>query len=816
MWLHRLNKYVRAADEPLIIEANHYAVSQFAEFSLNAAGSTFWIELVSPDINIFMENAWGLPVNKQKLSLLDALRLHSELVNPTSAPILVLTRAELAPSLIAEVVENSGVLPHKIVISCRNCEDLQLASLQNVKVVESARLRLTEQEVVSYFDSLANLEAWLPSRASGSPPRYEEFLTAIYARMGRALPNPPAPSNYAEISACISKQKLSLAEILTTNKQWMRAFEVLLEENVGKALELLDLAAEQALKRNELRIFYNHISKLYSSMPTNESLLYWLIVIGRRMGLPTLELEKKIRSSELADHSRIRLLVSLLGSVQEQRFLIPPETPTDDDAAKLVAAHLRSLANDPSALEEIFLSLRFYELEGRTYRYAQTLGVVANALLLQGQYREAQYWAAKAIRTLDEKDGCSFLLSLAYSLLSYLHLLAGDPVKARELVAPLSLPDEVMQNPSADGILSTFGDQFAVAGHFATALAWYRQVGQNFQGPAADMVLPDVALMLVRLNETEQAVAIVRRRLSEVAKTEISYPWVQLAWGIAHMQVNPAESERLLSSLIKVHQDNMVAPLLARAGVILALLLYRKKDTEEALAVLSNIGESLIDLGFSGWQLLSGKDEQTEKLYSLWKMSMHPLQINFLGKSRWVYQQSSSEDIDSLRIKEMLYILSRFPEGLSAERLSELMGLDNQANMTIRSHVRHLRRFVPVEGRPYRLPMKLQADYHDLELNLELANIEGVLGAYKGRLLAESDVPFIREERRSLEGRVRNLILSEGTPQEMFQFALLVGDDLALLEKALHVNRETEAATKLRAAITKLQVEWEIDNDQIM
>ena len=131
--------------------------------------------------------------------------------------------------------------------------------------------------------------------------------------------------------------------------------------------------------------------------------------------------------------------------------------------------------------------------------------------------------------------------------------------------------------------------------------------------------------------------------------------------------------------------------------------------------------------------------------------------------------------------------------------------------MTIRSHVRRLRQYVPLEARPYRLPVKVQADYLDLELNLELGNVEGALDCYKGPLLPESDAPFIREARRYLEVRTRKLIVDKGTAEELAEFALIVHEDMELLEMALTLNRrkrESKLVPRLEAAITKLRAEW--------
>lgn len=813
MWVKRFASYVQATRLPLIVESNHYGVSQYAESVLNGFGSTLWIELQSDDTQELERNAWGLPVARVIKTIGEALKIHAGFLAPETKPLLVVTQAERAPRIIHEVLAIATQIPHKIVISCLSAEQLNLDSLGAFQHLSSNDLRPGENEILEYFGSLHSAASWLNESAGEDSIEYEAFLAAKYARIGRPLPTPPSPSDYAAVTACITRQPKLFIDLLITNRHWLRAFELAVGQSLDRALELLDLAAEDAIVKNELATLFSYVSHLHAVLPQDEKILYWQIVIGQHLGVLDRRAVREALRRNPTIGPRLHILAFLAGETPDQGGSVPVGKQ-DDQLSLLLHTHIRALTNDASALKELFVSLRIFRAEGRSYRYAQTLVVVANTLILKGKYREASYWASQAISFLDKGKIAGLQKLLAASLLSYTYILSGEPVKARETLAPLFFSDELLSQPSADGILSTLGDQFAYAGHFSTAIKWYWEVIERFDGPAADLVLVDIALMLVRLNNSEEAIAIVRRRLSELEEHELSYPWVLLAWAIAHWRNDAEKAQEILHLLISEYQSRLVAPLRARAVILLALLLLKAKKEDSAVKLMSEMADALEDLALPGWQLLSGTDEHTSELYELWQRTLNPLKISFMGAGEWSYQRFSSKDAEGVRMKEIIYILSRFPQGLTAEQLAEYMGLPQAAHITIRSHIRRLREYLPLDARPYRLRVRTEADYLSLVCSIEAGDVSGVLDAYGGSLLPESDVPFIRDERRYLETRAKNLIVKKGTAEEIARFALIIGDDLELLEIAQELKQAPATAAKLAAAISNLMAHWDNEFNQ--
>lgn len=99
--------------------------------------------------------------------------------------------------------------------------------------------------------------------------------------------------------------------------------------------------------------------------------------------------------------------------------------------------------------------------------------------------------------------------------------------------------------------------------------------------------------------------------------------------------------------------------------------------------------------------------------------------------------------------------------------------------------MRHLREIVPIASGPYRLTVKVDADYLDLEQAIAISDVEGALNVYGGPLLGQSDVPFIREHRLALEVRLRILVVDQGSPEQIALLASRLRDDMELLELAM-------------------------------
>lgn len=147
----------------------------------------------------------------------------------------------------------------------------------------------------------------------------------------------------------------------------------------------------------------------------------------------------------------------------------------------------------------------------------------------------------------------------------------------------------------------------------------------------------------------------------------------------------------------------------------------------------------------------------------------------------------------SARHAEILLMLAVHRHGLSAERLGELVyGAD--AVDTLRPEMVRLRKalertaphLVPT-SRPYRLPVDLETDAHQLISLLDRGAHRVALAAYRGRVLPESIAPGVEEFRESVRIALREALLAEASADVLLAYADTVdgAEDVEVLRLAL-------------------------------
>ncbi len=126
----------------------------------------------------------------------------------------------------------------------------------------------------------------------------------------------------------------------------------------------------------------------------------------------------------------------------------------------------------------------------------------------------------------------------------------------------------------------------------------------------------------------------------------------------------------------------------------------------------------------------------------------------------------------------ILLMLAVHRQGLSAERLSELVYGSDASPDTLRPEMVRLRKvlekhapgLVP-ESRPYRLPVVLETDAHDVLSLLDRGAHRVALTAYRGPVLPESTSPGVEEFRAVVRGALREAMLSEASLDVLLTYA---------------------------------------------
>lgn len=117
------------------------------------------------------------------------------------------------------------------------------------------------------------------------------------------------------------------------------------------------------------------------------------------------------------------------------------------------------------------------------------------------------------------------------------------------------------------------------------------------------------------------------------------------------------------------------------------------------------------------------------------------------------------------RHADILILLSRHPEGLTADHLALLLDDGDLDVVTVRAEMSRLRKVIGsdfVESRPYRLLKPVTSDLTDTLAALETGDVETALARYSGPLLPRSVSPAIARLRAELSASVRGAVLATG------------------------------------------------------
>lgn len=150
----------------------------------------------------------------------------------------------------------------------------------------------------------------------------------------------------------------------------------------------------------------------------------------------------------------------------------------------------------------------------------------------------------------------------------------------------------------------------------------------------------------------------------------------------------------------------------------------------------------------------------------------------------------------SARHAEILLMLAVHREGLSAERLGQLVYGEDDAEGTLRPELVRLRKvleraapqLVPA-SRPYRLTTELHTDAHQVVALLGRGAHRVALAAYRGRVLPDSVAPGVEEFRESVRLALRDALLTEASVDVLLAYADTDdgADDAEVLRLALEM-----------------------------
>jgi hypothetical protein len=165
-----------------------------------------------------------------------------------------------------------------------------------------------------------------------------------------------------------------------------------------------------------------------------------------------------------------------------------------------------------------------------------------------------------------------------------------------------------------------------------------------------------------------------------------------------------------------------------------------------------------------------------------------------------------------LRSLELLAVLAMHPEGMTSEQLALALYGESGKAVTIRAQVHRVRVYLgarSVSTHPYRLNVRVDADWAEVRRLVSAGRPREALRVYRGRLLPASDAPEIVETGALLEESLRRSILTTGDPELLLAWLTHPSgaDDLAAARALVAVlprgDPRRAAATASAAAIAR-------------
>jgi hypothetical protein len=138
------------------------------------------------------------------------------------------------------------------------------------------------------------------------------------------------------------------------------------------------------------------------------------------------------------------------------------------------------------------------------------------------------------------------------------------------------------------------------------------------------------------------------------------------------------------------------------------------------------------------------------------------------NRPRWVItdeQGRSRATTLTGRHADILVLLSRHPEGLTADHLAMLLDDKDLDVVTVRAEMSRLRKVIGsdfVQSRPYRLLKAFTSDLAETFAAIDVGDVETALSRYGGPLLPQSVSPAIARLRTELSISLRGSVLATG------------------------------------------------------
>lgn len=461
-----------------------------------------------------------------------------------------------------------------------------------------------------------------------------------------------------------------------------------------------------------------------------------------------------------------------------------------------VAEHALSLDRSPEVLSVVGYILQAKDTykaslllnEALEKAEAQGLSLVqgeaalglSQCALLDGQLGRARQWLRWAARLLE--NGKINNTSLRLRVLneeSHLRVLTGDLAGLEDQLRAEVHYSQGYSPRIRNLLSSTLAELLIVQGRLEEAQEillelWARIKQRNSYAMYAQ---PTVTCLLGLGNE-----ALARKLAVEALTLNIhsfgTYALqAEIAVWMCQWTHSPAEAAPRLRAIAEQLEAANLVPYAVPARCLEAACWWRLGDDVAAKFALSRVRNFLLEVDSSSMVLLGGP-ECARTIQEQWRKDTDELHLHFLGQSK-VWFRNRLLPVTGKGL-DVLAALSLNQEGLSSRGLTDAVYGEDAPEERTRSLVAHLRRLLPIEHKPYRLPFHVEADFLTVQKLLDQHQTRKAIGLYQGPLLPESSAPLVEAERYRLETALTRAALELRDGEALLHLASRTRDDLNL------------------------------------
>lgn len=644
-------------------------------------------------------------------------------------------------------------------------------SMRESEAIEAARGVLSPAEAIS-----------LMAEVKGE---YGAFLERLIEFAGGSESGTYSRS-YKTARGRVRIDPIRLFGLLMARSRWVEALEHACEHCPNLVPEVIEMGGHQLANLGAFDYLGALLQRLPVKVRRHPKTAYWMLASAIATN----------RVKEARSFANLALHAAEAPEVRATLAVLSPNVGMVSDTAEAVQlsdspitlrAHAFAIAYEGERESSVHLfrsAMRMAEQQGADHLVIACALDIANLETALGRYSSGAEWARWALFEYHRRGLSEELRrQSAITGVVFPSILLGELEGVESLVDSVGPYLSRLGVPTYESVVSTLGDWDFINGRLDSAAVHYERVYEAATVDQTASASLDLIRCLIALGMGPRAMAIATQ-VHAVAQSSSRQEraFAELGMAMAIHRIRPQKSIELLISSIEGLKATCYVVLQAQASIWLAILRLQAGDLNGVRDALKVGNEGLIELGASGWKLLSGLHPAHQRVKTIWESGRSEMTLALLGNRR-LQQDGAVLDLP-LRFAEITALLAAHPEGLKCQRLQSLLFGDGGTEANVKAALSKLRKLVPITPSPYRLPEHTHVDFLDLMGSINAGEIQRALSLYHGPLLPESEAPGVVELRALIDEGLRQAVVESGDPELLIQLATVIDDDLGLWETA--------------------------------